>query len=79
MAIPISSSDIAFAQGKRYTVVVNFFGNNGAGFVDPETPGDLDGNNNANDDKGKSIIGGAIRFNAFVNPWTNENEITIDL
>lgn len=76
MAIPLSQG---FLQGHKYTFVIKFFANNGAGFVDPETPGDLDGNNNANDDKGKSIIGGAIRFNAFVNPWTNENEITIDL
>lgn len=78
MAIPISTSDIAFAQGKRYTVVVNFFGNNGAGYVDPETPGDLDGNGNANDDNGKSIVGGAITFKATVNTWTDA-EITIDL
>ena len=76
MAIPLSQG---FLQGHKYTFVIKFFANNGAGFVDPETPGDLDGNSNANDDKGKSIIGGAITFNAFVNPWTNENEITIDL
>ena len=78
MAIPISTSDIAFAQGTRYTVVVNFFGNKGAGYVDPETPGDLDGNGNANDDNGKSIVGGAITFKATVNTWTDA-EITIDL
>ena len=76
MAIPLSQG---FLQGHKYTFVIKFFANNGAGFVDPETPGDLDGNSNANDDKGKSIIGGAITFNAFVNPWTNENEITINL
>ena len=79
MAIPISTSKIAFAQGKRYTVVVNFFGNNGAGYVDPEVPGDLDGDGEVNDDNGKSIIGGAITFNATVSDWAPETEIVIDL
>lgn len=77
MAIPISTSDIAFAQGKRYTVVVNFFGNKGAGYVDPEEPGELDGDTST-PDAGKSIVGGAITFNADVNTWTDA-EITIDL
>ena len=77
MAIPISTSDIAFAQGTRYTVVVNFFGNKGAGYVDPENPGELDGDTNT-PDAGKSIVGGAITFKATVNTWTDA-EITIDL
>ena len=77
MAIPISTSKIAFAQGKRYTVVVNFFGNKGAGYVDPEKPGELDGDTGT-PDAGKSIVGGAITFNADVNTWTDA-EITIDL
>ena len=76
MAIPLSQG---FLQGHKYTFVIKFFANNGAGFVDPETPGDLDGNSIANDDKGKSIIGGAIKFNAAVNPWTNETGIVISL
>ena len=76
MAIPLSQ---AFSQGHKYTFVVKFFGNNGAGNVDPETPGDLDGNGNANDDKGKSIIGGAITFKAIVSGWTPETEIEISL
>ena len=79
MAIPISTSDIAFAQGTRYTVVVNFFGNKGAGYVDPEAPGDLDGDGEVNDDNGKAIIGGAITFKATVSDWTPETVITIDL
>ena len=76
MAIPLSQG---FLQGHKYTFVIKFFANNGAGFVDPETPGDLDGNSNANDDNGKSIIGGAIKFNATVYPWTPETEIEISL
>ena len=76
MAIPLSQT---VSQGHKYTVVVKFFENDGAGNVDPETPGDLDGNGNANDDNGKSIIGGAITFNATVSTWAPETEITIDL
>ena len=76
MAIPLSQT---FSQGHKYTFVVKFFENNGAGNVDPETPGDLDGDGDANDDNGKSIIGGAIKFNAAVNPWTPETEIVIGL
>lgn len=76
MAIPLSQT---FSQGHKYTFVVKFFENDGAGNVDPETPGDLDGNGNANDDNGKSIIGGAITFKADVSTWAPETEITIDL
>ncbi len=76
MAIPLSQT---FSQGHKYTFVVKFFENDGAGNVDPETPGDLDGNGNANDDNGKSIIGGAITFNADVSTWAPETVITIDL
>ena len=76
MAIPLSQT---FSQGHKYTFVVKFFENNGAGNVDPETPGDLDGDGDANDDNGKSIIGGAIKFNAAVNTWTNETDIVISL
>ena len=86
MAVPIptawtSSAETTpsiFAQGKKYTIILDFFGNNGAGYVDPETPSDLDGNGNANDDNGKKIIGGAIKFNATVDPWANV-DITISL
>lgn len=76
MAIPLSQT---FSQGHKYTFVVKFFENDGAGNVDPETPGDLDGNRNANDDNGKAIIGGAITFKATVSDWTPETEIEISL
>lgn len=79
MAVPVPTS-LAFAQGSKYTVTLDFFSTTGggAGYVDPENPGELDRDPNT-DDNGKSIIGGAIKFSATVNPWTNENEITIDL
>lgn len=77
MAIPLSQT---FSQGHKYTFVVKFFENDGAGYVDPETPGDLDGNENVNDDNGKSIIGGAITFKADVSTWEQpETVITIEL
>lgn len=70
MAIPIDNSKIAFAQGKRYNITVDFFSStgNGAGYVDPETPGELDGDNQT-EDNGKKIIGGAIKFDANVVDW----------
>lgn len=82
MAVPVPAS-LKFEQGKKYTVIVKFFGddgNGGAGYVDPETPGDLDGDSDANNDKGKKIIGGVIKFNASVDPWDETNNtITISL
>ena len=79
MAVPVPA-ELAFAQGSKYTVTFDFFSSNGggAGYVDPEDPGELDRDPNT-EDNGKSIIGGAIKFSATVNPWTNVNEITIDL
>ena len=79
MAVPVPA-ELAFAQGSKYTVTFDFFSSTGggAGYVDPENPGELDRNPNT-EDNGKSIIGGAIKFSATVNPWTNVNEITIDL
>ncbi|MGN0188335.1 MAG: fimbrillin family protein, partial [Candidatus Cryptobacteroides sp.] len=86
MAIPISHEKIPFAQGHKYTITVNFFSTDagatsgGAGYVDPEDPGDLNGDNIKTDDAGKKIIGGVIRFSADVVDWsTNSHEITIDL
>ena len=76
MAVPIPSS-LKFEQGKKYTVNINFFANNGAGYVDPEKGSDLDGNGAA-DDKGKKIICGEIKFDATVNNWA-EIEVGIDL
>lgn len=86
MAVPIptawtsrpETTPSIFAQGKKYTIILDFFGNNGAGYVDPETPSDLDGDRIANNDNGKKIIGGAIKFNATVNDWANV-DITISL
>ena len=69
MAVPIPSG-LKFKQGKKYTVNINFFANNGAGYVDPEAPSELDGNNDT-PDNGKKIIGGEIKFNATVNNWTD--------
>ena len=80
MAVPVPQ-ELAFTQGKKYNVTVDFFsstGNGGAGYVDPETPGDLDGNNETND-KGKPIIGGAIKFNATVTEWGDAVEVLISL
>ena len=76
MAVPIPSG-LKFEQGKKYTVNINFFANNGAGYVDPEKGSDLDGNGAA-DDKGKKIICGEIKFDATVNNWA-EIEVGIDL
>ena len=78
MAVPIPDA-LEFAQGKKYTVNINFFSDakKGAGYVDPEAGSDLDGNGAA-DDKGMKIIGGEIKFNATVDPWGN-NDIEIDL
>lgn len=87
MAVPIpttwtSSAETTpsiFAQGKRYTIILDFFGSNGAGYVDPEEPSDLDGDGIANNDHGKKIIGGAIKFNATVEEWGDDVTITISL
>lgn len=85
MAVPIptdwTSSAVTtpsiFAQGKRYTIILDFFGSNGAGYVDPEDPSELDGDAGTNDN-GKKIIGGEIKFNATVNTWDN-NDVTITI
>lgn len=81
MAVPVPAS-LKFEQGKKYTVIVKFFGedgNGGAGYVDPEVAGELDGNDQT-EDNGKKIIGGVIKFNASVDPWDETNNtITISL
>lgn len=81
MAVPISfpnpANPFAFAQGKKYIFNINFFANNGAGYVDPEDGSDLNGDGNKNDN-GKKIIGGEIKFNATVNNWA-DIEVNIDL
>ena len=77
MAVPIPSG-LKFEQGKKYTVNINFFANNGAGYVDPEVPGELDGVSST-DDSGKKIIGGAIKFNATVSGWGDTVDVLISL
>ena len=69
MAVPIPSA-LSFLQGWKYTVNIKFFSNNGAGYVDPEDGSDLNGDGEANDN-GKKIIGGEIKFNAYVDGWNN--------
>ena len=76
MAVPIPSG-LKFEQGKKYTVNINFFANNGAGYVDPEFPSELDGDPSTKDN-GKKIIGGEIKFNATVNNWA-DIEVNINL
>lgn len=76
MAVPIAQE---FKQGHKYTFVIKFFESNGAGFVDPEQPGELDGDTTT-PDNGKSIIGGAIKFSVSeVEGWIPETEIVISL
>lgn len=85
MAVPIptdwtSSAETTpsiFAQGKKYTIILDFFGSNGAGYVDPEDPSELDGDTGTNDN-GKKIIGGEIKFNATVETWDG-NDVTITI
>lgn len=67
MAVPVQGG-LNFEKGKRYNVTLDFFGNGGAGYVDPENPGELDGNTST-PDNGKPILGGAIKFNASVSGW----------
>ena len=82
MAVPVSA-DLKFKQGVKYNVTVKFFGadgTGGAGYVDPENPGDLDGNGTADEEeKGKAILGGAIKFSAEVNDWGDAVDVTITL
>ena len=78
MAIPVSGVT-EFVKGHKYTFVIKFFQNKGAGYVDPEVPSDIDGDGDADSDKGKPIIGGPIQFSATVTPWPDETEIVIPL
>lgn len=74
MAVPIPSA-LSFLKGWKYTVNIKFFANNGAGYVDPEDPSELDGDN-LTPDNGKKIIGGEIKFNAYVYDW---DTYTVDI
>lgn len=69
MAVPVPAG-LKFEQGKKYNVTVDFFSSTGkgAGYVDPEQPGELDGDTETSD-AGKSIVGGAIKFDATVSGW----------
>ena len=81
MAIPVPA-ELKFEQGKKYVVTIKFFGesgNGGAGNVDPEQPGDLDGDGEKNDDAGKKIIGGAIKFDASVESWEDANTVNVTI
>ena len=78
MAIPVSGVT-EFVKGHKYTFLIKFFQNKGAGYVDPEVPSDIDGDGDADSDKGKPIIGGPIQFSATVTPWPDETEIVIPL
>ena len=77
MAVPVG---IAFEQGKKYNVTLDFFSGTGkgAGYVDPEDPGELDGDPNTYDN-GKKIIGGAIKFDATVVEWVTPDEANITI
>lgn len=80
MAVPVPAS-LEFKQGVKYNVIVKFFGEDGtggAGYVDPEKPGDLDGNSTADEnEKGQAILGGAIKFSATVDAWGDTVNVTI--
>ena len=80
MAVEIPEN-LKFEQGKKYIVILDFFSETGkgAGYVDPEEPGDLNGDGDASNDKGKAIVGGGIKFNAKVEEWTKERVSTIPL
>ena len=79
MAVPVPAG-LKFEQGKKYNVTFDFFSStgNGAGYVDPENPGELDGNAET-PDAGKPIVGGAIKFDATVTEWGEAVEVLISL
>lgn len=79
MAVPVPEA-LKFEQGKKYNVTIDFFSSTGkgAGYVDPEQPGELDGDTST-PDAGKSIVGGAIKFDATVSGWDDVVNITIPL
>lgn len=81
MAVPISKEEsFSLTQGKKYTFILNFFSNNqGAGYVDPEDPGDLDGDAETADN-GKAITASVIKFSATVKEWDETSAtVTFDL
>jgi len=69
MAVPLPTNEgketFDFAQGKKYTIILNFFGAEGAGFVDPEvTPALEPGAGNAIVKQGKKIS-----FSSTITDW----------
>jgi len=69
MAVPIPTQ-LTLTQGHHYIVTLDFFGNSGAGYGDPEEDGTL---------KGKAIVKGKISFSVNVNQMENISEIEIKL
>ena len=78
MAVPVPAG-LDFLQGKRYNVTLDFYSlsNHGAGYVDPEDPGELDGNPGTKDN-GKKIRE-VIMFQTSVSSWGDEVDVTISL
>ena len=78
MAVPVPAG-LDFLQGKRYNVTLDFYSlsNHGAGYVDPEDPGELDGNPGTKDN-GKKIRE-VIMFQTSVSAWEDEVDVTISL
>ena len=78
MAVPVPAG-LDFIQGKRYNVTLDFYSvsNHGAGYVDPEDPGELDGNPGTKDN-GKKIRE-VIMFQTSVSSWGDEVDVTISL
>ena len=78
MAVPVPAG-LDFLQGKRYNVTLDFYSlsNHGAGYVDPEAPGELDGDAETSD-AGKKIRE-VIMFQTSVSAWEDEVDVTISL
>lgn len=75
-SVPIGVTTI-FSQGKKYTIILDFFGTGGAGYVDPQDPGELDGDPST-EDNGEAIVDGPIQFDATVKEW-DDDQVTITI
>lgn len=73
-AIPVETK---WEAGKKYVYTLDL--TNGCGKVDPETPGGDVEPGTKDPDKGKDILGGAIKFDVKVTDWTNSNLADIDM
>lgn len=82
VAIPVDSIKLPLTMGTRYNIVVNFFGNGGAGYNDPVEG--LDGGS-PNPVKGGPVLqtGNQIIFSvdssSGVEDWADETTLSIDL